>query len=175
MFLAQSVIISMFIVVASVDVEFDFDKTCYNEGDTAVLTAKYTGGTTEQLVNWFYEGKISDDNAIDKNTCDYSIGNGDPGYPAMTYNCDDRAQHIYKATITSLPKTAIGKEWGASFTVTGGTSTNYAKKTLKQCTTTDGLSQGAIAGIAIGAIVGVAVVVLIPVAYCFFTKRACFG
>lgn len=175
MLLAQSVLFTIFSEVATVDVEFEFDRTCYNEGDSPVLSAKYTGGATEQLINWFFEDKISGDNTIDKDTCIYDIGGADAGYPAMTYNCDDRAQHIYKATITSLPKTAIGKEWGASFTIIGGTSTNYAKKTLKQCTTTGGLSKGAIAGIAVGAVVVVAVVVLIPVAYCFITKTACFG
>lgn len=174
MLLAQSILFNIFIKVATVDVEFEFDRTCYTEGDSPVLSAKYTGGATEQLINWFYEGKVSGDNTIDKDSCTYDIGGADPGYPAMTYNCDDRAQHIYKATITSVPKTAIGKEWGASFTLNGGISTGYTKQTLKQCTTTGGLSKGAIAGIAVGAVAGVAIVV-IPVVYCFITKKACFG
>lgn len=178
MFLAQSVLFTIFIKVATVDVEFEFHKNCYNEGDSPVLTAKYTGAATERFVNWFYEGKVSDVNAIDTVSCEFEFGgldDTDPGYPAMTYNCDGRTQHIYEATITFLPKSAIGKEWGASFTLTDGSSTNYTKETLKQCTTTDGLSPGEIAGIVVGAVIGVAVVVLIPVACCFITKKACFG
>lgn len=177
MLLAQSVVFTLLIAAITGltdEVEFEFDKQCYNKGDTAVLTAKYTGGGTEKWVNWFYEDRIAADNTIEKDLCDYDIGGADPGIPTMTYTCDT-AQRIYKATVMNLPQTAFGKEWGVSFTLTGGSSsTPYKKQTLEQCSN-NGLSEGAIAGIAVGAIVGVAVIVLIPVAYCFITNRACFG
>lgn len=134
----QSVLF-MFIEAASGDVEFVFDKNCYKEGDTVILTAKYTGSGTEQYVNWFYESSIAADNRINKATCWFDVGSGDAGFPSnMDYNCDDSAQHIYKATIPSLPQTAIGKEWGASFNLASGTSTDYDKKTLTQCTSNGG-------------------------------------
>lgn len=173
-YLAQSVLFNMFIPAASIDAEFVFDKNCYNEGDTVILTAEYTGSGTEQYVNWFYESRIAADNRINKDTCSFDVGSGDAGYPSnMDYNCDDKAQHIYKATIPSLPQTAIGKEWGASFILTGGASTDYDKKTLKQCTSNGegGLTREQKLGIGLGVGIPCLIAVGGVIGYCIFKHK----
>ena len=123
-------------VLASItvaQVEFRFEKsTGYNAGDSAKLIAKYIGGGTEQFVHWYYSERVSSDNIVDiQHSC--QLFTSDTGYPPMTYTCD-ASTHTYTATITSVPSSAIGKEWGVSFRLSNGTTTAVFKDTLKQYT-----------------------------------------
>ena len=119
------------IIVAQV--EFHFENSAgYNAGDSAKLIAKYTGGGTEQFVHWYYSGRVSGDNVVNiQNSC--QLFTSDTGYPPMTYTCD-ASTHTYTATITSVPSSAIGKEWGVYFRLSNGTTTAVVKDTLKQYT-----------------------------------------
>ena len=123
-------------VLASItvaQVEFRFENSAgYNAGDSAKLIAKYTGGGTEQFVHWYYSGRVSTDNVVEiPNSC--QLFSSDTGYPPMTYTCD-ASTHTYTATITSVPSSAIGKEWGVSFRLSDGSTTDAVKDTLKQYT-----------------------------------------
>ena len=123
-------------VLASItvaQVEFRFENSAgYNTGDSAKLIAKYIGGGTEQFVHWYYSGRVSSDNIVDiQHSC--QLFTSDNGYPPMTYTCD-AGTHTYTATITSVPSSAIGKEWGVSFRLSNGTTTSVVKDTLKQYT-----------------------------------------
>lgn len=144
--------------ITEAHVEFHFEQSGYKEGDSARLIAKYTGGGTEHYVNWYYSQQVSGDNIRDiQNSCQEFLT--DAGYPPMTYMCDE-STHTYTATITSVPSTAIGKEWGASFTLSNGTTTRIVKDTLQRKTDNGGLSGGAIAGIVIGAVAVLAIIIM---------------
>lgn len=152
--IALYVIVCASITVAQV--EFRFEKSGYNEGDSVKLIVKYTGVGTEQYVNWYYSERVSRNNVIDiYNSCNlFTVA--DAGYPPMTYTCDTNT-HTYTATITSVPSSAFGKEWGASFRLSNATTTTVVKDTLRRHTENGGLSGGAIAWIVIGAVAGLAI------------------
>ena len=128
--------IALFVIVfASItvaQVEFRFEKSGYNEGDSVKLIAKYTGGGTEQFSNWYYSEQVTGDNVINIQNCNL-FAVADAGYPSMTYTCDINT-HTYTATITSVPSSAIGKEWRASFRLSDATTTTVAKDTLRRYT-----------------------------------------
>ena len=112
-------------------VEFSFEESGYNDGDSVKLIAKYTGGGTEHYVNWYYSKQVSGDNVVDIQSSCSLFAVADAGYPPMTYTCDTNT-HTYTATITSVPSSAFGKEWGASFRLSNGTTTAVVKNTLQR-------------------------------------------
>lgn len=145
-------------------VEFHFEQSGYKEGDSAKLIVKYTGNRTERYVNWYYSEQVSGDNVRDiQNSCQEFAT--DAGYPQMTYTCNE-STHTYTATIISVPSAAIGKEWGASFRLSDGTTTTIDKDTLQRKTDNGGpggLSGGAVAGIVIGIVAGLAIIIIASV------------
>lgn len=124
-------LVIVYLSTVSAQVNFNFDKSCYNELDEAVLTAQYTGNGTEEFANWFYSKRNIGNNILKLVNCQEVFR--DTGLPNMTYICDT-GSNTYKATISEVESSAFGEEFGVSFSLADGTDTKTDKKTLLKCT-----------------------------------------
>lgn len=160
----------IFATVAS-QVTFSLDKSsCYKTGNTAVLTAVYTGANTLRYVNWYYE-RASGTNIIDVTDCSTFLTDSVFPNTRMTYSCETGTK-TYKATITDLTGAELDEDWGASFTDTSGTTTSTASLKLSTACS-GGFPWWGIFLIVLGCVVVVGGG--IGTAYCKVTEKACFA